>query len=100
MDVYSQAEDGIRDSLIEFVIPGWCASTRPQMRNCASGNLEIPGPMLRIAPEGRQSERQCRHAPDLEAGIELLDPERDHLGAFLDAARDQHILAFIGLHAH
>jgi hypothetical protein len=33
------------------VIPGWCASTRPQMRNCASGNLEIPGSMLRIAPE-------------------------------------------------
>jgi epoxyqueuosine reductase len=25
--------------------------TRPQMRNCASGNLEIPGSMLRIAPE-------------------------------------------------
>jgi hypothetical protein len=23
----------------------------PQMRNCASGNLEIPGSMLRIAPE-------------------------------------------------
>jgi hypothetical protein len=27
---------------------GW---TRPQMRNCASGNLVIPGSMLRIAPE-------------------------------------------------
>jgi hypothetical protein len=25
--------------------------TRPQMRNCASRNLEIPGSMLRIAPE-------------------------------------------------
>src|SRR3954454_10737247 len=56
MDVYSQAEDGIRDSLIEFVIPGWCVSTRPQMRNCASGNLEIlrcaiahHSSMLRIA---------------------------------------------------
>ena len=33
------------------VIPGWCVSNRPQMRNCASGNLEIPGSMLRIAPE-------------------------------------------------
>jgi hypothetical protein len=33
------------------VIPGWCVSTRPQMRNCASGNLEIPGSMLCIAPE-------------------------------------------------
>src|SRR5438034_1111818 len=31
------------------VIPGWCVSTRPQMRNCASGNLEIPGSMLHIA---------------------------------------------------
>jgi len=26
-------------------------STGPQMRNCASGNLEIPGSMLRIASE-------------------------------------------------
>jgi hypothetical protein len=26
-----------------MVIPGRCASTGPQMRNCASGNLEIPG---------------------------------------------------------
>jgi non-homologous end joining protein Ku len=25
--------------------------TRPQMCDCASGNLEIPGSMLRIAPE-------------------------------------------------
>ena len=25
--------------------------TRPQVRNCAPGNLEIPGSMLRIAPE-------------------------------------------------
>ena len=33
------------------VIPGWCVNTGPQMRNCASGNLEIPGAMLRIAPE-------------------------------------------------
>jgi hypothetical protein len=33
------------------VIPGWCVSTRPQMCNCTSGNLEIPGSMLRIAPE-------------------------------------------------
>ncbi|SHK82387.1 hypothetical protein SAMN05444159_4277 [Bradyrhizobium lablabi] len=36
---------------MNIVIPGWCVSTRPQMRNCASGNLEIPGSMLRIAPE-------------------------------------------------
>jgi hypothetical protein len=32
------------------VIPG-LAKREPQMRNCASGNLEIPGSMLRIAPE-------------------------------------------------
>ncbi len=31
------------------VIPGWCVSTRPQMCNGTSGNLEIPGSMLRIA---------------------------------------------------
>jgi hypothetical protein len=30
---------------------GMVRRTRPQMRNCASGNLEIPGSMLRIAPE-------------------------------------------------
>src|SRR6266404_2916292 len=30
---------------------GALVSTRPQMRNCASGNLEILGSMLRIAPE-------------------------------------------------
>src|SRR5215475_10795406 len=42
-------------TISDAVIPGWChrvramrgpmtgASTRPQMRNCASGNLEIPG---------------------------------------------------------
>jgi hypothetical protein len=34
-----------------FVIPGWRASTRPQMCKCTSGNLEIPGSLLRIAPE-------------------------------------------------
>src|SRR5215471_16875403 len=42
-------------TISDAVIPGWChrvramrgpmtgSSTRPQMRNCASGNLEIPG---------------------------------------------------------
>ena len=35
----------------DSVIPGWRVSARPQMRYCASGNLEIPGSMLRIAPE-------------------------------------------------
>src|SRR5262249_28569751 len=29
------------------VIPGWCASTRPKMRNCASENREIPGSLSR-----------------------------------------------------
>ena len=37
--------------VIDAVIPGWCASTRPQMRNCASGNLEI----LRCAIAHRSS---------------------------------------------
>jgi hypothetical protein len=32
------------------VVPGR-AKREPQMRNRASGNLEIPGSMLRIAPE-------------------------------------------------
>jgi hypothetical protein len=27
----------------QTVIPGWCVSTGPPMRNCASGNLELPG---------------------------------------------------------
>jgi hypothetical protein len=33
------------------VIPGSAARRRPQMCDCTSGNLEIPGAMLRIAPE-------------------------------------------------
>jgi hypothetical protein len=36
---------------VASVVPGWCASTRPQVRNCAPGKFEIPGSMLRIAPE-------------------------------------------------
>jgi hypothetical protein len=32
-----------------LVIPGWCVSTRPQLRNCASGNPWIPGSLR--APE-------------------------------------------------
>jgi hypothetical protein len=31
--------------------PGASRSDEPQMRNCASGDLESPGSMLRIAPE-------------------------------------------------
>src|SRR5712671_5128906 len=31
------------------VIPGWCAGTRPQMCNCTSGNLEIPGSMRSLS---------------------------------------------------
>jgi hypothetical protein len=38
------------NSLLAIVIPDG-AKRRSQMRNCASGNLEIPGSMLRIAPE-------------------------------------------------
>jgi hypothetical protein len=30
-----------------IVIPGWCASTRPQGCNCTLGNLEIPGSRYR-----------------------------------------------------
>ena len=41
---------GRRQVLIVTVIPGWCASTRPQMCNCTSGNLEIPGSMLTHRP--------------------------------------------------
>jgi hypothetical protein len=47
-DVEIAGFSGIRSVL---VIPGWCASTRPQLRNCAPGNPWIPGSMLRIAPE-------------------------------------------------
>jgi hypothetical protein len=43
----AQSGEAVRNS----VIPGWRVSARPQMRNCASGNPEIPGSMLRIAPE-------------------------------------------------
>ena len=33
----------MRAEAIDLVIPGWCVSTRP--------GIEIPGSMLRIAPE-------------------------------------------------
>jgi hypothetical protein len=46
----------ITANYLKHVIPGWCESTRPQMRNCASGNREIPGSMPRIAPETTASE--------------------------------------------
>ena len=53
--VGSLVRDDVDGRIFRFnfqtVIPGWCVSTRPQMRNCESGNLEIPGSMLRIAPE-------------------------------------------------
>jgi hypothetical protein len=39
----SDSDEAIQLPIV--VIPGWCGSTRPQMRNCASGNLEIPGSM-------------------------------------------------------
>jgi transposase len=45
------AENIIARAVIDLVIPECCVSTRPQMRNCTSRNLEIPGSMLRIAPE-------------------------------------------------
>jgi hypothetical protein len=45
---------------------GWCAGARPQMRNCASGNLEIPGSMLRIARnDGYDSAFSRRDVPEL-----------------------------------
>jgi len=48
---YDRGSSGICREVISLVIPGSCVSTRPQMCNCTSGNLEIPGSMLRIAPE-------------------------------------------------
>ena len=45
------ADPPIGVNVIESVIPGWCASTRPQMCDCTSGNLEIPSSRLRLAPE-------------------------------------------------
>jgi hypothetical protein len=39
--VYSIPVD--EGSGLTIVIPGRCESIEPQIRNCASGNLEIPG---------------------------------------------------------
>jgi hypothetical protein len=47
----SKASGRSRPDGRKAVIPGRRGSDEPQMRNCASGNLEIPGSMLRIAPE-------------------------------------------------
>src|SRR6516165_7521212 len=50
------------------VIPGWCASTGPQMRNCASGNLEIPGSIPDLGfTRGRQIWLSKSATADLDA---------------------------------
>jgi hypothetical protein len=41
--------EGVADG--RAIIPGCAARRRPQMCNCTSGNLEIPGSRLRRAPE-------------------------------------------------
>ncbi len=44
----------VRDIIEErwlLAATGWSQGPELQMRNCASANLEIPGSMLRIAPE-------------------------------------------------
>src|SRR6185437_14854784 len=51
-------------SVLTKVIPGWCVSTRPQMRNCASGNLGIPN--RRSAPSGMTSQlSRCAYSCDV-----------------------------------
>jgi len=46
------------------VIPGWCAGTRPQMCNCTSGNLEIPGSMRSLS-SGRPEAGPVGIAPEM-----------------------------------
>jgi hypothetical protein len=48
----------------DCVIPGWRVSARPQMLNCASGNLEIPGSM--------QSLSSCAHSRSLLPQLLLM----------------------------
>src|SRR5215217_6598637 len=56
-DVEGGIEDVCRNghavSSDSLSLRGAVRRTEPQMRNCASGNLEVPGSMLRIAPERR-----------------------------------------------
>src|SRR5438132_941447 len=48
--------------------------TRPQMCHCTSGNLEIPGSMLRIAPLGDIDEDELAFAEETEyGGVAPLD---------------------------
>jgi hypothetical protein len=49
MQNFGQIMPREREGVYASVIPGWCVSTRPQMRNGASGNPEIPGSLR--APE-------------------------------------------------
>jgi hypothetical protein len=46
----SASDEAIPDLHAAWAL-GMVRSTRTQVRNCATGNLEIPDSMLRIAPE-------------------------------------------------
>jgi hypothetical protein len=53
-----------------IVIPGWCVGTRPQTRNCASGNFEISDVQLhivdrRFAPSGMKLYERLRIKPEM-----------------------------------
>src|SRR5580700_10155289 len=56
------------------VIPGWCVSTRPQMCNCTSGILEIPGSMRSLS-----SGRALRGPVGIAPESFTLKPSRAHL---------------------
>src|SRR5258706_9630190 len=60
-----------RRSNPDSVIPGWCVSTRPQMCNCTSGNLEIPGSMLSHRP-GMTRSGQCPPRSPIEETRDLM----------------------------
>jgi hypothetical protein len=70
----------------DCVIPGWRVSARPQMLNCASGNLEIPGSM--------QSLSSCAHSRSLLPQLLLM-----HLDELVHAAKlEVDVGKFSGMH--
>src|SRR5260221_1519787 len=99
VDSITAMETGHSRSKPSTVIPGWCVSTRPQVRNCAPRNLEIPRwaiAHLRFASRpGTTAARSVRLRHDPDVRFRRFPAMRiDRLGLVVgDRARDDDVFA-------
>src|ERR1700682_3237874 len=85
-------------------MPGWCLSTRPQMCNCTSGNLEIPGSMLasprndgwNLRPQDRSTCRRAALEIDMRLGdiLQRVGVVDRHVQLAVDDGSKQRVGAF------